>query len=328
MLLLYASELAALIGKNPYKPQWEAFEQLWARFQPEQFATHQEGLNNYVALQLENVQTAAVARASELQVETVQDVQAAEKQVIDEVVKAAVREADARVVQAAAALNSEQIVDQDALLALATAAGNQAAQQLLAEAQTFTQQAQVVATKAASAVRCSYGTAKEEGSRKQLVKASGVAVKHDNRFYSLRLGTMPYARVAWGIGGRLDGLDSQGRVVEIKNRTRRFFNVIPEYERVQVACYLKLTGAPKALVVQQFNGDQRTTEIEDDCSRWQLYLKLMTAVVLLLDLFTSEDSVTLRRAWVECDAGDEKQALLTHWLLEQEQAEQHSLAHG
>ena len=170
-------------------------------------------------------------------------------------------------------------------------------------------------------MRCAYGTAKEERSRAQLVKATSVKVQHTNKFHSTTLGMMPYTNVQWGVGGRLDGLDAQGRVVEIKNRTRRFFTVIPEYERVQVACYLKIMRATKALLVQQYNGEQRVTEIDDEGPRWSLYLSLMTAVVTMLDLFVADDSVALRHAWVTCYGGEDKQALLTQWLAEQQQVD-------
>jgi hypothetical protein len=332
MLLLFASEVAALIAKNPYRPQWQAFEQLWARTQKEQFEEHAAGrVERQVEQALEQVQAVAVAAQVHdgAAFANTKGAQAAEKAVMETVAERATAEAQARVIQAAAllgvtALNGTDVVapaNQAALAVLATETHNVAATQLLREATEFVKQRDEVVAKAASAVRCAYGTAREEASRQQLVEEAGVPVEHTNAFRSAKLGYLPYAKVAWGVGGRLDGLDAEGRVVEIKNRTRRFFTTVPEYERVQVACYMRIMNARAAVVVQQFNGEQRRTVVAHDEALWQNYVTLMRAVMRVYELFTAEDNVALRNAWVGCRDGGEKQGLLNHWLTEQAQSE-------
>lgn len=334
MLLLFASEVAALIGKNPYRPQWQAFEQLWARTQKEQFEEHAAGrVERQVEQVLEQVQAAVVAsqvhHGGGAALASTAGVQAAEKVSMEMVVERATVEAEARMVQAAAmlgvtALSNADVVapaNQAALVALATETHNQAATQLLTEAAEFVRQRDEVAAKVASAVRCAFGTAREEASRQQLVQEVGVPVEHTNAFKLVKLGYLPYAKVAWGVGGRLDGLDADGRVVEIKNRTRRFFTTVPEYERVQVACYMKIMGAASAVVVQQFNGEQRRTILAHDEAAWQSYHALMTNLMRVYELFTAPDNVALRDAWIGCRDGSEKQGLLAHWLAEQQDSD-------
>lgn len=324
MLLLFASEVAALIAKNPYRPQWQAFEQLWARTEKEQFEEHAAGrVERKVERALEQVQADTMAHVRASSFADTKSVQAAEKAAVHAVVERATAEAEARVVQAAAMLGITTInptdvsANQEALTTLAAENRNDAATQLLREAAEFVKQREDAAAKVASSVRCAFGTVREEASRKQLVDEGGVAVEHTNAFKSVKLGYLPYAKAAWGVGGRLDGLDAEGRVVEIKNRTRRFFTVVPEYERVQVACYLKIMRASEAVVVQQFNGEQRRTIIAHDEALWQSYFTLMANLMGVYELFTAADNVAMRNAWMGCREGGEKQSLLNHWLAEQ-----------
>jgi hypothetical protein len=321
MLLIFASEVAAFVGKNPYKPQWDAFERVWARAYSEQYAEDVE--TDEVAMELDRVQERAVAVAAAVSAQpgaTVHDVQAAERAVKEAVCEHADKEVRTRLQEAAALLNVA-FADDAPLSATAATLGaaaqareNVVAQTLVQQAAKFELQRADAVAKAASGVRCAFGTAKEAGSREQLVKSTGVQVKHSNQFHKLRLGTMPYARQPWGIGGRLDGLDEQGRVVEIKNRTRRFFPAIPEYERIQVACYMQLLKTRHAVIVEQLNGAQRRTEVEQDDAAWEAIREQLEHVVHVLDLFTCDDSVVLRRAWVTAATGVDKQSLLDHWL--------------
>ena len=51
--------------------------------------------------------------------------------------------------------------------------------------------------------------------------------------------------------GKVDGL-SDGTIIESKNRTRKLFQEIREYEQVQLEGYI-LTGFTKALLTEHFN---------------------------------------------------------------------------
>lgn len=68
----------------------------------------------------------------------------------------------------------------------------------------------------------------------------------------------------WILGGRVDGLTEEGHVVEIKNRVRRLFNKIPDYEKVQVMCYMHLVDAPRAYLVEKNAADHAVHSIEFD----------------------------------------------------------------
>lgn len=60
------------------------------------------------------------------------------------------------------------------------------------------------------------------------------------------------------VGGRVDGV-TDDRVVEIKCRRNRFFSCLVPYERVQIHAYMVLTGKDKADLVQRYNGNVKAT---------------------------------------------------------------------
>lgn len=73
------------------------------------------------------------------------------------------------------------------------------------------------------------------------------------------------------IGGRHDGINSEGKIVEIKTRQSRFLGV-PKYERIQVMAYMYIFGTniadQEATLVESYNGTVRSHEIEWDDNLW------------------------------------------------------------
>ena len=176
-------------------------------------------------------------------------------------------------------------------------------------------------SKAVSEVQCTFGTVRESQSRDQ-VQLSGQArdIRHDNKFHVAWIQEpLPVSRQRWGVGGRLDGLDADGRVVEIKNRARHFFAKIPDYEYVQVQAYMHMINAEATVFVQQLDGQQRICVIKRCTTEWNdVIVPAITSFVELLDLFVDDDSYLLRAEWVNStDLG--KQRLLERWLQEEDQ---------
>lgn len=69
------------------------------------------------------------------------------------------------------------------------------------------------------------------------------------------------------IGGKVDGLyidtedSTKNYVVEVKNRTKGFFNSLRDYESVQIQLYMWLLNLNKAKLVENYNDKLRITEI-------------------------------------------------------------------
>jgi len=78
--------------------------------------------------------------------------------------------------------------------------------------------------------------------------------------------------------GKIDGMNDE-YVVETKNRTKRLFNMIPDYEKVQLNAYMFMTGKEKALHIECYNEDQNSVEYDFDKLFWDDCLsKIMSFV--------------------------------------------------
>jgi hypothetical protein len=82
-------------------------------------------------------------------------------------------------------------------------------------------------------------------------------------WFTLTDGTKVY------LGGRHDGYDElNNRLVEIKVRQRRFLNV-PEYERIQVHCYMHIFDTHRVTLIESYNDSQKEHNIMYNLEFWQ-----------------------------------------------------------
>jgi hypothetical protein len=130
-----------------------------------------------------------------------------------------------------------------------------------------------------------------EGNTLRFVSESGFprAVK-DNNLWQNTFGVGDYT---FKMIGRVDGIvfpaDNQGlpeAVIEIKNRTNRFF--VPNYDVDQLAAYCVLTNAATGILVQQLDGAHRsnTFTAQQMATRWdQIVLELKLTLDLVRECY-------------------------------------------
>jgi hypothetical protein len=108
------------------------------------------------------------------------------------------------------------------------------------------------------------GTRIEEESTNKLEAASGLTIHSRNaRCY---IYSIPSTNIV--IAGRSDGLQGDDTVVETKTR-RRFWKSPPEYDLIQLRCYMKLTNRKVGILNECFpDGTNRATKIEWSDSVW------------------------------------------------------------
>ena len=70
------------------------------------------------------------------------------------------------------------------------------------------------------------------------------------------------------IQGKLDGMINNKIVVETKNRSKRLFNRIPKYEKVQLECYMFLTNTIKSLHIENYNENSNMIYYDHDRQLW------------------------------------------------------------
>lgn len=108
------------------------------------------------------------------------------------------------------------------------------------------------------------GTRTEEESTNKLEVSSGVAIHSRNaRCYVYHV---PSSDIV--IAGRTDGLQGEDTVIETKTR-RRFWKSPPEYDMIQLRCYMKLTNRKIGILNECFpDTTNRVTKIEWSDSIW------------------------------------------------------------
>lgn len=98
-------------------------------------------------------------------------------------------------------------------------------------------------------------------------EAEGMRFAKDNKLVSKEMGRV--RDWTWHLCGRVDGLSEDGEVVlEIKNRMRRLFGRVVDYERVQMLCYQHLLGVQKGMLAECFQDDMCIHWVEYDEHEW------------------------------------------------------------
>ena len=69
------------------------------------------------------------------------------------------------------------------------------------------------------------------------------------------------------IKGKIDG-SADDCIVETKNHRNKLFNYVPVYEKIQVHCYIVLTGMKKCLHVENYKDETNETMIYFDNNFW------------------------------------------------------------
>ena len=117
-------------------------------------------------------------------------------------------------------------------------------------------------------LRMKRGNIKEDNNLDKTEKKSNIVITDRNsQMYEKLLYSDPDGRYQVILRGKVDGMNNE-YVVETKNRTRRLFNMIPEYEKVQLNAYMFMTGKEKAIHIECYNDQQNQTEYDFDKLFW------------------------------------------------------------
>lgn len=121
-----------------------------------------------------------------------------------------------------------------------------------------------------SQVYTSHGIRSEDKTSEKVKVDEGARLTRDDTFYQLEVCTLDDIRYV--IMGRVDRIeerpDGSRILVEIKNRTNRLFNFVPEYEFIQIQVYLQMLGLVHARLIEQYNNQVRSHDIDRDEETW------------------------------------------------------------
>ena len=118
-------------------------------------------------------------------------------------------------------------------------------------------------------LRMERGNVKEDSNlNKTQTKRNIIINNRNSQIYEKLLFVDPDNKYEIILRGKIDGMNDE-YIVETKNRTKRLFNMIPDYEKVQLNAYMFMTGKVKSLHIECYNEDQNTVEYDFDKLFWE-----------------------------------------------------------
>jgi hypothetical protein len=110
-----------------------------------------------------------------------------------------------------------------------------------------------------SATNVVYGTKNENMGYKFFEEVSGIEIKKHQKYMKTKLATydLPTGeKIRWYIKGIADGETVLDEIVEIKNRQRRLFNTVRDYEMCQIQTYLHISNKDFGYLVEIMSDSQ------------------------------------------------------------------------
>lgn len=98
--------------------------------------------------------------------------------------------------------------------------------------------------------------------------------------------------INWFIGGKLDGIHDE-YIVEVKNRTKGFFNYIRDYENTQIQMYLMITNYQNSKLVEKYNSSIKVTCIERDENYINQVLCSLKIFIKNMEIFINDDKLKM-----------------------------------
>ena len=217
---IYASELATLIGINPYQKIKDSLLKLWQKCDEEDY----ERTLDYIE------------QTKQIKFEVKQDD-------IENVKKIAFE----------SGINMNKI--NECLNTANTSELLQKRNELLKESQSqITNPQKMVEFKKTleSATNKNFGTKNESNVMELYKQKTGKNVLTPSKYVNKKL--CSYNGRDWYIGGKIDGITDDNIVIEIKNRMYRLFNSMKDYEKPQLQSYLYILGPTKGHLVECVKG--------------------------------------------------------------------------
>ena len=270
MITINASEIAALVGKNPYKDPEEAIQDLLNRNVHKTPDTETQRTleickddKDAQRLHQEMVARARHTKSSEeaarVKTEYHQKIEGVEKSRVaqigqehDQSVKKIDEEFEKKTREACTRGQKLQVQAEkgDAIIEVQS--------QVIKKTHEVQSQMTHMKNVGTRKTNTSFGTRHEGDVGEMYHKQTGLRIEKDNarKFWEFMPG--------FGIVGRFDGFNEEGTLVEIKNRMRRLFGTVVEYEKVQVHVYMAMSRKTQAQLVERYQDQIMVHEVEFD----------------------------------------------------------------
>jgi hypothetical protein len=279
-IFLNISEIASFIGKNPYDSV-TPFQRLWKRYDSEAYHSALSQLDTLIRsseLKIINIVEDKKVLSQELSEKKItksqynkkiSEIEKTEIKVKNEIAELTEKVDSIRLTKAEQvekALGKEALVKiQDA--EIDTELKRDLTNKAIENLKISEENKQKLKQKTENVINTTHGTLKEDSAIDQFEKK--FKVKLDTSQYYHTKEFKKTAKFEWVVGGKVDGLylgntRDESYVVEVKNRTKGFFNTLRDYEKCQIQLYIWMLNLNQAKLVEKYNNKIRITAIYRD----------------------------------------------------------------
>lgn len=284
LISFQCSQIAAAIGYNPYKTSSEIIESLWRKQAKDSFEKAFAQAKTPGVRQNIRMAMSEVPKASELcqagvdtgnKVKSVEDVQQKTAQLLGGADESKI----------AAQVRLDQLKDSARKGDLTSKLAIPDAEK---KVQIVSSAVEIVKKEIQRSMNTTFGTARESDAISLFEKENDLSISRDR---SIR---RKIYNDSFVIVGAVDGLLDTDCVIEVKNRTRRLFNMIPGYEKVQIQAYMQLFERSRAILIECLTSKDgsvisKIEQVKDD-EYWSVVLYKLEKVCELLRNLMNECS--------------------------------------
>ena len=279
-IFLNISEIASFIGKNPYDCV-TPFQRLWKRYDSEAYHRGLNQIDNLIQssekkiISISEDKNLLSQELSEKKITKRQynkklaEIEEIEQKTKNEIVDLTEKVDSIRLTKAEQvekALGKEALNQiQDAQLD--TEVKRDLTNRAIKNLQIPEENKQKLKQKTENVINTTHGTLKEDSAIAQFEKKFKVKLDTSQHYHTKEF--RKSSKFEWIIGGKVDGLylgntRDESYVVEVKNRTKGFFNTLRDYEKCQIQLYIWMLNLNQAKLVERYNDKIRITAIYRD----------------------------------------------------------------
>lgn len=183
-----------------------------------------------------------------------------------------------------------------------------------------------------SYINRTHGTLLEDSAITLFEKKMGVTLDVSQKFNKKILHSNVDSQFNWYICGKLDGIYidysdyAKSYIVEVKNRTKSFFNSLRDYEKTQIQLYMWMLGIPQAKLVEKYENKIRVTNIFIDNVYIQEILSDLTFFTEILEYQFLKLSNEDKMKFIVSTEVEKKNYLARLYLMPMQQRKMESLS--
>ncbi|ETK82900.1 hypothetical protein F441_12048, partial [Phytophthora nicotianae CJ01A1] len=283
-IMVFASEVPVISAMNPYRKIEEVFLDVWRRTNPSQVSSLQKRLSLALPSPEEKMQA------------IVQDLGAAPA--INELILEA---SEAKTIHQVATAQAKVVKS----LPSATPAD------VKADVVQFV----------TSTMHKGFGVKQETAGIEQYQEKRKVVVKERNLVFSKKkIATIGDYNLL--VGGKIDGR-ADGKVIEVKNRLKRFMNPLPKYDIAQLQTYLYILDVQEGELVEHLQADKaqtKMTKVPWNDKMWNAEIEPYLVRFGSALTYLMKDK-TAQKDYLQSDAGQQREIIRYLWSQEVQQTE-------